>query len=560
MSEIQKLSWEQINNRAEEIAKKIKKQTDCPAIKLYGVPRGGIFAALKVLTNLSSYASIVETPDEADIIIDDIVDSGNTRHRHNSLYGMKPFYALVDKTGKDSNLRGAWISFPWERMGEAQEGPVDNVTRLIEYIGDDPNREGLKETPQRVVRSYETLFGGYKQNPEEIIKVFEDGSCNEMVLLRDVEFYSQCLVGSTFIDTPTGRIPINKLQDGTFVYCWDEDKCSMTIARCVNPRITGKNKRLYRVYTDKDTILCTGNHRFLTHNRNWVQAKHLTTGDSVVALNKGTIVQTGGIARAYVVWTGMRRQIPEHRFIYESINGAVGDKHIHHIDGNPNNNTPENLTALSNSKHSILHRLQDPTTGFALFTDEQRQKMKQKQIEGIRKSQTEEVRKKRAASVKAYWDSLTPKQRSNRNHRVLSVERTNWFEDVWCMDVPGYENFVANGMVVHNCEHHMLPFFGYAHIAYIPDGRVIGVSKLARILEIYTRRLQIQERISEQVTECLMTHLKPKGAACVLQAQHLCMVCRGVEKQNAKMVTSSLKGVFLEDPRTRNEFFSMIGK
>lgn len=110
------------------------------------------------------------------------------------------------------------------------------------------------------------------------------------------------------------------------------------------------------------------------------------------------------------------------------------------------------------------------------------------------------------------------------------------------------------------CEHHMLPFFGKAHIAYIPRKKVIGVSKLARLLEIYARRLQIQERIGEQVTSFLMKELKAKGAACVLEAQHFCMTSRGVEKQNAKMVTSSLKGVFMKEPETRQEFFSMIGR
>ena len=105
------------------------------------------------------------------------------------------------------------------------------------------------------------------------------------------------------------------------------------------------------------------------------------------------------------------------------------------------------------------------------------------------------------------------------------------------------------------CEHHMLPFFGHATIAYIPAGRVIGVSKLARILEIYARRLQIQERLTTQITKALDDHLKPKGAGCVIEAKHLCMVCRGVEKQNSTMITSSLTGVF-KKPEVRSEFLS----
>jgi len=111
---------------------------------------------------------------------------------------------------------------------------------------------------------------------------------------------------------------------------------------------------------------------------------------------------------------------------------------------------------------------------------------------------------------------------------------------------------------VSTCEHHMLPFFGKASIAYIPDQKIVGISKLARVLEIYTRRLQIQERICTQVTDALMEHLKPLGAACILEAQHFCMICRGVNKQHSVMVTSSLQGAFKTEFQVRQEFLSLI--
>lgn len=108
------------------------------------------------------------------------------------------------------------------------------------------------------------------------------------------------------------------------------------------------------------------------------------------------------------------------------------------------------------------------------------------------------------------------------------------------------------------CEHHMLPFIGKIHIAYIPDKKVIGISKLARLADIFARRLQIQERIGEQVTMALMEHLQPKGAACVIEASHLCMRMRGVAKQNSIMITSSLKGEFLDNPSAKQEFMDFI--
>lgn len=108
------------------------------------------------------------------------------------------------------------------------------------------------------------------------------------------------------------------------------------------------------------------------------------------------------------------------------------------------------------------------------------------------------------------------------------------------------------------CEHHMLPFYGKAHVAYIPDGKVIGISKLARLVDIYARRLQIQERLGAQVTKALMEHLQPKGAACIIEATHMCMRMRGVGKQNSVMTTSSLEGVFLKNEKARLELLTLI--
>jgi len=108
------------------------------------------------------------------------------------------------------------------------------------------------------------------------------------------------------------------------------------------------------------------------------------------------------------------------------------------------------------------------------------------------------------------------------------------------------------------CEHHMLPFFGKAHVAYIPDKKIVGISKLARLVDIYARRLQIQERIGEQVTQALEDYLKPKGVACIIEAVHMCMRMRGVSKQESTMCTSSMKGAFFTSAGARIELMSLI--
>jgi len=109
------------------------------------------------------------------------------------------------------------------------------------------------------------------------------------------------------------------------------------------------------------------------------------------------------------------------------------------------------------------------------------------------------------------------------------------------------------------CEHHMIPFFGKAHVAYIPDGKITGLSKIARVVEAYARRLQVQERLTLQIRDCIHNTLQPKGVAVVIEAQHMCMQMRGVQKQNSVTTTSAFTGIFLNSIPTREEFVHLIG-
>lgn len=287
------LTWGDVQNAAGIIAGEILATNEWDGVKVavYGIPRGGVNVAQLLVAERPNNFVMADTPEEADIFVDDLVDSGATKRKWKERFPDIPFYTLIPKSNED------WIVFPWE-INE-QDGPEENIRRVLEYIGEDPNREGLVETPKRILRSYDRLFGGYKKNAKDLMKVFQDGACNEMVVLKNIRFYS-------------------------------------------------------------------------------------------------------------------------------------------------------------------------------------------------------------------------------------------------------------------TCEHHMLPFFGVAHVAYIPNGKVVGVSKLARLVDMYARRMQIQERIGTQVVDTLMKELGAKGAACIIEAQHMCMTARGVENQTAKMVTSALRGAFLENTNTRMEFMQMI--
>lgn len=292
------ITWDQFSKDLSNFKPDLGRLTPLGGINVYGVPKGGMIVA-GFLASAYNYNNVY-IPDVADIILDDIEDSGATRQYYQEKFPDIPFRTLYNAKDYD-----AWLVFPWESDhpsgpdGDSIEG---NITRILQYIGEDPKRDGLKNTPARVVRSYQELFSGYGKDPKSLFTTFENDGYDSMVLLRDIELYSMC-------------------------------------------------------------------------------------------------------------------------------------------------------------------------------------------------------------------------------------------------------------------EHHMLPFYGRAHVAYIPNhGKIVGISKLARLVDLFSKRLQVQERICEQVTNTLMEELAPKGAACVIEAVHMCMCARGVGKQNSAMITSSLKGVFRTDLAVREELVNLIRK
>lgn len=295
--------------RANEIARAIlhdfplTSNSDLP-ISVYGVPKGGMLPAAMVVSALrrmgQRHAVQVFTPTAVMVIVDDVVDSGKTREQFVDNDAM--FYALFDKTSTaDTEFRGQWLVFPWEVEEGEDKSADDAVVRMIQHIGDDPDREGLLETPKRVVKAWDSWFSGYKQDPKEVLKVFKDGAhgYDQMVLETDIPVYS-------------------------------------------------------------------------------------------------------------------------------------------------------------------------------------------------------------------------------------------------------------------TCEHHMASIFGVAHVAYIPDGAVVGLSKLVRVVDGFARRLQVQERLTTQIADCLNKELKPLGVGVVLQCRHLCMESRGVSKPGVVTTTSALRGAIKTEDSARAEFMSLV--
>jgi GTP cyclohydrolase I len=163
--------------------------------------------------------------------------------------------------------------------------------------------------------------------------------------------------------------------------------------------------------------------------------------------------------------------------------------------------------------------------------------------------QREGVRKTPARVARMYAELLGGMQEDPKRH-LDSIFTENYDEIVLLRDIPFYSI----------CEHHLMPFIGIAHVAYLPKGKVLGVSKLARIVDCFARRLQVQERLTDQIADFLMNNLKPYGVAVVLEASHSCMTIRGIKKPGSVMVTSSLRGTFKSDPRSRSEVMSLMHK
>lgn len=265
-------------------------------LKCFPIPNGGVPAAYALDANFG--LEFVTDPNEADFFFDDIIDSGATMRKWCDEYPGKPFLALVDKLDPASPYRDSWVVFPWE--GSAEAGIEDNIRRILQYTGDNAEREGLLETPKRVAKALNHWFSGYGQDPKEIMKVFEDGgeNYNQMVVVKDIPIYSKC-------------------------------------------------------------------------------------------------------------------------------------------------------------------------------------------------------------------------------------------------------------------EHHMADIFGTATIAYIPDGKIIGLSKLSRLADMFARRLQVQERLTSQIAHSIQEHLDPKGVGVMIKARHMCMESRGICQQGHHTITTALVGAFLTEPETRAEFMAL---
>lgn len=179
-----KVGYNELNDLVNLLRDRIKRDLGSRSVAVYPVPRGGVPVALALAGTMDLV--LVDSPDDADLVLDDLIDSGATMGQ----FPGKPFYVLVDK--REPQWAGKWIVWPWEETSE--RGIEDHIVRLLQFVGDDPSRGGLLETPHRVAKAWQHWCSGYGKDPAKVLKVFEDGAegCDEMVVVRDIPFYSKC--------------------------------------------------------------------------------------------------------------------------------------------------------------------------------------------------------------------------------------------------------------------------------------------------------------------------------------------------------------------------------
>ncbi len=294
-----RLNHDDVQALAHRTAKAIRQyqcSTDTPNANLraYAVPRGGIPAAY-LLQGLVGF-HITSNPADADIFIDDLIDSGSTYERYCDEYPGKPFFALLDKR-IDEQFRGEWIVFPWEMTDEgADESGTDVIVRLLQLVGEDATREGLTETPARVVKAWHHWCSGYGKDPAKLLKVFEDGgeSYDQMVLVKDIPIYSHCehhlaaIIGTASIAyIPNGKIvglsKLSRLADMFARRLQVQERLTDQIADALfnhlNPKGVGVLIKARHLCMESRGICQQGHHTLTTALRGVIKDEHETRAE-----------------------------------------------------------------------------------------------------------------------------------------------------------------------------------------------------------------------------------------------------------------------------------------
>ncbi len=512
-----------------------------------------------------------------------------------------------------------------EIIRPTQEAVEGHYRDILAFVGEDPEREGLLRTPHRVTEALKYLTQGYRQDVQTLLNgaIFHE-DYDDMVVVKDIEFYSQCVPGKQIVNVVGGAKAARDVEAGDQLWTLHEGRAVPTQVIQVSSH---KTYALVAVETERGTVRVTPDHPFATPE-GWVEAQDLegrfvewtqpkslcrkryppkvgeafgyavgaTFADGTVSPRYLSLVVNekefaaqcaGALAEAFGAKAEiepverpsgyLKRQLAGYRV--RVVSSYLADLFRQYAGGDAHHMRQHLPRVVLNSPetfHGFLDGYVDGdgyrcrqsagrkiASGNTLFLQEL------SEIIGARFT----PRPDKAASQLYVADSWMRKHGFRQENHRTDLMESRWVKvqrvtpctavgkkpyTVYSFQCEPYPTFLINGHLSHNCEHHMLPFFGKVHVAYIPNGRIVGLSKIPRLVDMFARRLQVQERLTTQIAEAIEEALQPRGVAVVVEGAHMCMLMRGVQKQSASMVTSHVMGAFRTDRATRQEFMALV--
>jgi GTP cyclohydrolase I len=517
--------------------------------------------------------------------------------------------------------------------GRSRRSEVDHeriaaaVREILLAVGEDPDREGLRDTPARVARLYAEVFSGLHIDPRLHLRKTFTQKYDEMVLVRDIRFESMCVPSHQLVNRAGGACKAACVQSGDHLWTLVDGQVVETEVVAVQSR---KTRELVEVTTEKGLFRVSPEHPFATPD-GWVEAADLE-GRTVewtfphslcrrrcvprvgydLGYAIGAIFSDGTVGKRSISLVVNERSFAA-RFaaaLREAFGIEAVLEPVTRPSGFLNRDVPGYRVRVVSSYLADLFRcwaggdanhLRQHFPRVVLNSQECMQGFLDGYIEGdgFRKKngsaiivsanvpflqELAEVIDARFKPSEKQTPNLYISQRwhqagwhfkrgfqqeshqttliESRFVKVLSVRRVKASGmkpfTVYSFTCSPHPTFLIGGHLSHNCEHHILPFIGKAHIAYLPNGKIVGLSKLARIVEVLAHRPQVQERMTEQIADLLVEELDPRGVGVILEASHTCMTIRGVHKPDSVCTTSAMRGSFRDLASTRSELLSLL--